>query len=197
MFACSCLTHPFEAKACMLLSRKSLRSTCILFGYSFYIFLQLSVNLIKLIRNAFGNKTCLRVLVSPTSLKQKHACNASQFSLFFFKHARSCDEKSLRNTCTLFRCSFYIFLQLNVNSIKLIRNVFGNKTCLRVLASPTFLKQKHACYAFSYNSKCEVNEAHGASWFSSCTQYDNIMVMYWIANPVSSMCALASKKTTM
>ena len=147
MFACSCLTHPFEAKACMLLSRKSLRSTCILFGYSFYIFLQLSVNLIKLIRNAFGNKTCLRVLVSPTSLKQKHACNASQFSLFFFKHARSCDEKSLRNTFTLFRCSFYIFLQLNVNSIKLIRNVFGNKTCLRVLGSPTFLKQKHACNA--------------------------------------------------
>jgi hypothetical protein len=65
-------------QACLPLSQKRLRNTCTLFGHSFYIFLQLSVNSIKPIkpiRNVFGNNTCLRVLVLPTPLKQKHACS--------------------------------------------------------------------------------------------------------------------------
>ena len=112
MFACSCLTHPFEAKACMLLSRKSLRSTCILFGYSFYIFLQLSVNLIKLIRNAFGNKTCLRVLVSPTSLKQKHAMKTPSSMDLLSQTCVSCAPLAVDTPANLLRNPTSYFAQM-------------------------------------------------------------------------------------
>ena len=78
-------------------------------------------------------------------------------SWFSFKHTHSCLEKRLRSTCLLFRRSFYIFLQLNVGSIKLIRNAFGNKTYLRVFVSPTPFEAEaclQCCCNFLSSEKC-------------------------------------------
>jgi hypothetical protein len=108
-----------------------------------------------MLRNSFSS---MRALVSKKAYAALYFNAASISSLnltwnqlsswFSFKHTHSCLEKRLRSTCLLFRRSFYIFLQLNVGSIKLIRNAFGNKTYLRVFVSPTPpLKQKHACNA--------------------------------------------------